>query len=254
MSKLWIWLKLQQLVVKLEEGKYWKILTTVFSFYQEKAATTALEVLRIICKIICMVSVTHVSDVDCCYFSVSPNRTVPDQNREILNLPLNENILLQPLNNGVAFHNPEPVLPPIFVAAGDGEIANDSTPFVPPTPEPVKQTSFWDKLTLYKYDVVLLSLLVQLLYSWSLFTHESSYFFLPLAIYVVTKQIWFPSQSKSNIANVLMLLQGISGSNVQKIMNVTQWAGIIAQDVCVYLFTTICIQSLLITLKNDLFT
>ncbi|XP_075980252.1 uncharacterized protein LOC142979293 [Anticarsia gemmatalis] len=152
------------------------------------------------------------------------------------------------LNHDIANHD---------IAAGDGEVPGDLAPFASPTQE--TQTSSpssspWEKLTNYRYDIVLLSILIQLLYSLSLVTFEGTYFFLPVLIYVITKLIWFPSQSNSKFSNALMLLQGLSSYRVQKVIYITQCLGVISRDICVFLFTTICIQSLLITLKNGLIT
>lgn len=137
-----------------------------------------------------------------------------------------------------------------FVAAGDRQIMNDSTGFISPPPEPEKVSTF-EKMIAYKYDIVILSLLIQLLYSLPLFTFDDGYFFLPLIIYAVTKLIWFPANNTSNIANALMLLNGISAQRVQKILSVSQWVGVISQDICVYLFTTICLQAVLNMLKDS---
>lgn len=140
-----------------------------------------------------------------------------------------------------------------FVAAGDRQIMNESTGFMSPPPEPEKVSTF-EKIIAYKYDIVILSLLIQLSYSLPLFTLDDGYFFLPLIIYVVTKLIWFPVHSKSNITNMLMLLNGISAQRIQKMLSVSQWVGVISQDICVYLFTTICLQSILNILKDTLGT
>lgn len=140
-----------------------------------------------------------------------------------------------------------------FVAAGDRQPLNESTGFMSPPPEQEKVATF-EKIIAYKYDIVILSLLIQLSYSLSLVTFEDGYFFLPLIIYVVTKLIWFPVYNKSHIANALMLLNGISAQRVQKILSVSQWVGVISQDICVYLFTTICLQSILNVLKDTLGT
>lgn len=137
-----------------------------------------------------------------------------------------------------------------FVAAGDRQITNDSTSFISPPPEPEKVSTF-EKMIAYKYDIVILSLLIQLLYSMPLFTFDDGYFFLPLIIYVVTKLIWFPANNTSNLANALMLLNGISAQRVQKILSVSQWVGVISQDICVYLFTTICLQAVVNMLKDS---
>lgn len=181
---------------------------------------------------------------------------VPDQNSELAFIPENISSYLPSLYNGDVVGDSESrgLLSPHHdsVAAGDGEIANDIASLAAPA-EPVK-TTFWEKLVSFKYDIVLLSLLIQLLYGLSILTFDTSYFFLPLFIYVGTKLVWFPTQSKSAIANAFLMLNGISASRVQKIMNVSQWAGVISQDVCVFLFTTISVQSLYITLKNSLNT
>lgn len=140
-----------------------------------------------------------------------------------------------------------------FVAAGDRQIMNESLGSMSPPAEPEKVPTF-EKIIAYKYDIVILSLLIQLLYSLPLFTFDDGYFFLPLIIYVVTKLIWFPVHSKSTIANALMLLNGISAQRVQKMLSVSQWVGVILQDICVYLFTTICLQSILSMLIDSLGT
>lgn len=140
-------------------------------------------------------------------------------------------------------------------AGGDGERVSDMAPLVPPTREPEsKPTPFWEKFISYKYDIVLLSLFVQTLCGLSLISFDSNYFFLPVFIYIVTKLIWFPIQNSSNIANALLLLNGVSPDKVQKILSIAQCFGVISRDTFVYLFVTICVQSLWITLKNWLVT
>lgn len=143
-------------------------------------------------------------------------------------------------------------------ATGDGAVASghDTTPFITPdttTPEAqAHAATLWETITDNKYDIVLVSLLIQLLYCSSLITFEGTYFFLPLIVYVTTKYFWFPKQHNSNIANVLLLLNGMSSGRAQKIMSITQYFSAISQDVCIFLFTTITIQSLLQTLSNSL--
>lgn len=148
------------------------------------------------------------------------------------------------------------------VAAGDGDLANDFTSFASspliqsPTSEQPQAPSVWEKIIVYKYDIVLLSLLIQLLHGLSLVSLEGTYVFLPFAVYAVTKTIFFPVQTNSKLANMLLLLNQFSrqANGLQKILHVTQWTGTIFQDVSVYLFTTICIQSLYITLKESFVT
>lgn len=132
-------------------------------------------------------------------------------------------------------------------------------PLLPPTAilEPIQApiVPLWEKVTSSKYDLVLLSLFIQMLYGMSIITFDKgSYFFLPVIVYIVTKLVWFPVQSTSNIANVLLLLNGMSQSRVQKILYITQCFSTISRDTFVYIFTTICIQSLWITVRNVLAT
>ncbi|KAJ8712210.1 hypothetical protein PYW07_005052 [Mythimna separata] len=163
------------------------------------------------------------------------------------------------LNNGVIIPEPDSfeLLSSLNddIASGDREVPSDLAPFATPAPEPAPTPSPWEKLTNNKYDVVLLSLLIQLLYSLSLITFDGTYFFLPVLIYAITKLIWFPSQrSNSKFANALQLLHIVSSQRVQKLIYLTQCMGVISCDICIFLFTTICIQSLLIMLKDGLIT
>ncbi|CAH1639073.1 unnamed protein product [Spodoptera littoralis] len=188
----------------------------------------------------------------------SPVRnTIPDPIHEISHSS-NISSSKTSLNNGVIVSEPDSfeLLTSLNhdIAAGDGEVPSDLAPFVSPAPEPTPTPSPWEKLTNYKYDIVLLSLLIQLLYSLSLVTFDGTYFFLPVLIYVITKLIWFPSQSNSKLANALQLLHVVSSPRVKKVIYLTQCMGVISCDICVYLFTTICIQSLFITLRDGLIT
>lgn len=145
-------------------------------------------------------------------------------------------------------------------ASGDGEVFSDLATLLPPPaavppisePAEIPMLSLWEKITSYKYDIVLLSLLLQILYSLSLMSFDSGYFFFPVIVYIVTKLIWFPTHSSSNIANMLLLLNGMSQARVQKILYFSQCLGVISHDIFVYLFTTICIQSLWITFRDNL--
>lgn len=166
------------------------------------------------------------------------------------------------LNNGV-FVAETPLVEPLSFsqqfgldATGDGlaGVATDLAALMSPAPETasIQEVTLWSKLVLYKYDIVLVSLLVQLLYSFSLLTFDETYFFLPLVVYVVTKMIWFPAPSSSNFANALLLLNGISVDRVEKIMSVVRCVTMFSQDACVYLFTTICMQALCTTMQDSL--
>ncbi|CAH2092760.1 unnamed protein product [Euphydryas editha] len=140
-------------------------------------------------------------------------------------------------------------------AIGDGDVtisSHDIAAFVPATSEPTQSPPFMEKLVSYKYDIVLLSLLIQLLYSFSLVTFDNTYFFLPLVLYVTTKLIWFPKQPTSNFANVLLLLNGMSATRVRRLMSVTEWISAFSQDLCVFLFITICLQSLCECMRSNI--
>ncbi|XP_045774946.1 uncharacterized protein LOC123873892 isoform X2 [Maniola jurtina] len=147
-------------------------------------------------------------------------------------------------------------------ALGDGDVtirSHDTAALLPPssttsTPDPVQVApSLWETITNLKYDIVLLSMFIQLLHGFSLITFEGMYFFLPLISYVATKYFWSPKQhNNSNIANALLLLNGMSARKAQNIMSIIQCVSTFSQDVCIFLFTTICIQSLLLTIKANL--
>ncbi|XP_013200915.2 uncharacterized protein LOC106143399 [Amyelois transitella] len=180
----------------------------------------------------------------------------------------NSSISKASLNNGVLVNESEPLelLSNLTlshrqdtVAAGDTEIVSDVTSFSglsAPSTTSVQNQTIWEKITVYKYDLVLLSLLVQVLYSFSLMPIDNNYIFLPFAMYAITKQIYFPVQSSSKLANVLLLLNGLSGqaNAIQKALNISQWIGAIFQDIFIYLFTTICVQSLYVLLKDCFIT
>lgn len=138
-------------------------------------------------------------------------------------------------------------------AIGDGDVPfpkHDSTAFTSPTPEPVQvNPPIFEKLVSHKYDIVLLSLLIQLLYNFSIVTFERGYFFLPLAIYVTTKLAMIPKQQNSNFANIILMLNCMPPNRAQKIMSITQLVSTFTQDVCIFLFTTICTQTLWQTLR-----
>ncbi|CAK1586810.1 unnamed protein product [Parnassius mnemosyne] len=188
----------------------------------------------------------------------SPRRTpIPDQNVDIPFLTEVDTINTRFLDNGII--NSE------FETTGftendnlsdNREVTNDLAAFtlLSPEPCPTLNPSLVDKVVTSKYDIVLLSLLIQILYELSVFTFDQAFFFLPLILYIVTKLIFFPRQSNSSIANALLLLNGISAEKVKIIVYVMQLLMLISGDVCLYLFTIICIQSLSITLKDNFIT
>lgn len=193
-------------------------------------------------------------------------RPIPEPEYEIPDSASSSSYSKTSQYNGV-FHQPEPFqfIPPSHEidAAGDGEVTYDSAPYVPPTilaePAPVPIVPLWENITSYKYDIVLLSLFIQLLYGLSLISFDNGaggYFFLPVIVYIATKLVWFPVQSTSNVAMVMLLvpLIGISQSRLQNIMYVTQCFSVITRDTFLYLFTTICIQTLWTAVHNLLVT
>ncbi|XP_068617814.1 uncharacterized protein [Battus philenor] len=185
----------------------------------------------------------------------SPRRTpIPDQ---IVDVPLITEVNTINtcfLNNGVLNSDLETTgyTSEIQQQTNDREVTNDLAAFLSsPETTPTQDPSLVDKIVNYKYDIVLLSLLMQLLNGLSIINIESSYFFLPLFLYVVTKLIFFPKQNNSNIANAFLLLNGISAEKVKIVMFIMQVVMVISQDVCIFLFTTICIQSMsTIQMKN----
>lgn len=198
-------------------------------------------------------------------FAESPSRSirpVPESDNEIPVVATTSSISNTLLHNGIFHNEPESFqfLPRHEIdAAGDGEIVSDLTPLMPRTPiteaVPTLAVPLWEKITSYKYDIVLLSLIIQILYGMSLITFDiGGYFFLPVIVYIVTKLVWCPVQNTSNIANVLLLLNGMSQSRVRNILYLTQCFSVVFRDTFVYLFTTICIQSLWITVRDFLVT
>ncbi|XP_014357729.2 uncharacterized protein LOC106710238 [Papilio machaon] len=175
---------------------------------------------------------------DCCKDSL--RTPMPDQNVDVPLITEVNTVNTCYANNGVAVRNLE------TFTSENADVLNDLTSFLPPTPEhsPSQDSSLIGKLVDNKYDIVLLSLVIQILDGLSIFKVEQSYYFLPLALYVVTKLFFFPKESNSSIANTLLQMQGISAQNVKVILNVMQLFMVISRDVCVFLFTTICVQSL----------
>lgn len=218
-----------------------------------------------------MVCITH------CFFTVSSVRSSNfDQEQDILLFHDGSSHKSTCFNNGVIVNDPETYRPLLAgndtIAAGDGDLSSDlasftsptlftnttdlpnTLPFVSVTPEPTQGTSLFEKIITNKYDIVLLSLLIQLLHWLSLVTAESVYFFMPVIIYAVTKLVWFPEKSNSGLASALLLLNSPSSARLHKMFQVVQYAGVIGRDICVFLFTTICIQSLSFALKECLIT
>lgn len=140
------------------------------------------------------------------------------------------------------------------VAAGDGEIVSDTAAFGTSPAQVQTEKPLWTTLTIYKYDIVLLSLLLQVVHGLFSIDFDNTYFFLPLIIYTITKLIWFPNQNNSSIINALLLLNGMNPSRLHKMLQFAGYAGTISQDVSIFLFTTICTQSLFTTLNNSFIT
>lgn len=196
---------------------------------------------------------------ECC--KVSPVRSpIPEQTYEVSITP--ESSSKSSLNNGLLLVEPETFAllstNPDTDATGDADVFNghESAALRSSLPETVQKLTVWDQLTIYKYDIVFLSLVIQLLYGLSFITLDNTYMFLPFAIYVITKQLFFPTKNNSKFANMLLLLNGLSqqADRLQKILSITQWVGVIFQDMCIYLFTTICVQLLYITLTKNFVT
>ncbi|KAG7312271.1 hypothetical protein JYU34_001743 [Plutella xylostella] len=140
------------------------------------------------------------------------------------------------------------------IGAGDTEVDNDLAAFTAPTPEPVKNPTLWEKLVTYKYDVVILAIVLQVLYNVASVQYDNVYIFLPVVVYVLTKLLWAPEKQQSSIANALLLMNGLSPDKVQKIMFVSQLAMMVTQDISLFLFTTICIQSLYVTISDNIYS
>ncbi|CAH0755686.1 unnamed protein product [Diatraea saccharalis] len=151
----------------------------------------------------------------------------------------------------------EPLILRHDVASGDEDIVSAVADWIAPTsqitPENV-QLPLWKLVVTYKYDIVLLSLVIQFIHTLTAFPLENSYFFVPLLIYSITKSLWLPKQNNSSIANLFLLLNGMSSNGMHKIINVLLWAGAFSQDACIFLFTTICIQMLYNLVRDNFVT
>ncbi|XP_023937223.1 uncharacterized protein LOC112045318 [Bicyclus anynana] len=141
-------------------------------------------------------------------------------------------------------------------AMGDGLIAMaDDTPIlIRPditTVETIEEAvcdfatlGLFSKYNMPKYDLVILTLFLQFLYFISDLTLEDSYIFFPFSVYIISKYIFkYPKDQNNSIANVLLLLNGMSSNRAQKIMSIAQFASECFQDMCIYLFITICMQA-----------
>lgn len=166
------------------------------------------------------------------------------------------------LSNGVLSSS---ILPTSLESASDeivnqNEVINDLASLLPQNlsnnTESPQVSSLIDNIVCYKYDIVILSLLIQILFSLSIISIEGSYFFLPLFIYAGTKVYCFtqPMNSTSTFANVLMLLKGVSTYRVQKMLNSIQIVSAIGLDSCIFLFTTICVQAIYIFISKVFIT
>lgn len=140
-------------------------------------------------------------------------------------------------------------------ASGDNEIMNEIAEFPSNTSQTQQSTPTpWEKMVLYKYDIVVLSLIIQILNSLSTVTIQNTYFFLPIIVYVIMKLLMYPSQNHSKFAGIFMLMNGISSGQVQKTLFFSQIAITFAEDVCIFLFCTISIQAVWLMLKQNLKT
>lgn len=186
-----------------------------------------------------------------CFFSDAPRRTpIPDQNVDVPFITEVNTANTCFLNNGTINSEIE-TLTSSANEINDIEVTNDLAAFVSTTDTQV-QSSLFDRLVSNKYDIVLLSLLLQMLYGISILSFQTTYFFLPLFLYTITKASFFSTQNNSNVANALLLLNGISGTKIKIILHVTQLIMLLSRDICVFLFTTICIQSLYIVIKGNI--
>ncbi|VVC93239.1 unnamed protein product [Leptidea sinapis] len=137
---------------------------------------------------------------------------------------------------------------------GDQQEISELTCLLTSTAEPSHKKQFLEKAITNKYDIVLISMFTQLLYGLSLVSFENIYFFIPILVYVSTKMYIYPVQKQSNIANVLMLLRGVSSGIIRQALTVGQVTRDVIEDLCIFLFTTICIQSLFCFMQNSFVT
>ncbi|RVE45440.1 hypothetical protein evm_009875 [Chilo suppressalis] len=158
---------------------------------------------------------------------------------------------------GVSRDSFEPLITGHENASGDDEVIPELTNWIPSmtpaTPEQ-SQIPLWKSLITHKYDILLLSLFLQLLHALTVVPFENSYFFVPLIIYSVTKSVWLPKQSNSSIGNIILLLNGMSSNGLHKIVNILMWVSAFTQDACIFLFTTICVQSFYNIVKESFVT
>ncbi|XP_041982011.1 uncharacterized protein LOC121735299 [Aricia agestis] len=150
---------------------------------------------------------------------------------------------------------PEPFSFDAPLMEGDNEVDgnqvnNDLAAFASQRVEPNQTESFREKFSAYRYDVVVLSVVIQILHSYAILTPNKTYFFLPLVLHVITKFIWYPKPNNFNFANALLLLNGISASRAQRIMKVTHYISELCQDACVFLFSTVCINAVCLYMEQ----
>lgn len=132
----------------------------------------------------------------------------------------------------------------------DSSLPNELLNFSPSNTDLKKLPTLWDKLILNKYDIMLVSIIIQILHSLSVTPSNETYILLPVLMYVVIKLSFFNSQPQSKVGSVLMLMGGMSSSRVQNFLVLVQVILTFAEDVCIFLFTTICIQTLLLTITS----
>lgn len=129
-------------------------------------------------------------------------------------------------------------------AAGDGEPVDDPSPFpsrAQRTPRN-SRTSLKTLLLVHKYDMVLMSFLLQIYYSFNPLTNTTN-LFLPIFIYSVTKIIWFPPKDNSNTTNAMLFINSVMSNRLKNVIYIAQSLAVVVRDIFVYLFVTVCIQS-----------
>lgn len=131
----------------------------------------------------------------------------------------------------------------------NNEIINSFSTSLLTNTETTKVT-LWEKLVIFKYDIVLVSLTMQILFYLSSVPADITLFFFPILMYIITKLILFPSQHNSKLGSLLMLLSGISQIKIQKFLHIVQLISPFVEDLLIYLFITICSQVMWITIYN----
>lgn len=124
---------------------------------------------------------------------------------------------------------------------------------LPQTEEPstvLKETKI-DKFLSCKFDIILLSMLVQILYCFQGELITGISIFLPLIIFDLTKMFVMPLREKSSMLSALLLMNGISPVKVKQIMVAMQIIVKFLEDVSIYLFMIVITQALVLSVKDD---